>query len=139
MSVAKVTEIIASSNKGFDDAIAKGIRRANKTLKNIKRWKIIADSGVKATIEEEVMEAGFWLDKELKRLGLERNYNQFFYYLSAFDEIQQSGLADATRDQYYSAMRDLGQSQCRAMKSQLTPQSHFLYDSYIIRVTPYAL
>jgi len=36
MSVAKVTEIIASSNKGFDDAIAKGIRRANKTLKNIK-------------------------------------------------------------------------------------------------------
>ncbi len=36
MSVAKVTEIIASSNKGFDDAIAEGIRRANKTLKNIK-------------------------------------------------------------------------------------------------------
>lgn len=103
----------------------------NKTLKNIKRWKIIADSGVKATIEEEVMEAGFWLDKELKRLGLERNYNQFFYYLSAFDEIQQSGLADASRDQYYSAMRDLGQSQCRAMKSQLTPQSHFLYDTWI--------
>jgi len=36
MSVAKVTEIIASSNKGFDDAITKGISRANKTLKNIK-------------------------------------------------------------------------------------------------------
>jgi dodecin len=36
MSVAKVTEIIASSNKGFDDAIKEGLKRANKTLKNIK-------------------------------------------------------------------------------------------------------
>jgi hypothetical protein len=36
MSVAKVTEIIASSNKGFDDAITNGIKRADKTLKNIK-------------------------------------------------------------------------------------------------------
>ena len=36
MSVAKVTEIIASSEKGFDDAITNGIKRANKTLKNIK-------------------------------------------------------------------------------------------------------
>jgi flavin-binding protein dodecin len=36
MSVAKVTEIIASSNKSFDDAVSKGIKRANKTLKNIK-------------------------------------------------------------------------------------------------------
>jgi flavin-binding protein dodecin len=35
MSVAKVTEIIASSNKGFEDAVNKGIKRANKTLKNI--------------------------------------------------------------------------------------------------------
>jgi flavin-binding protein dodecin len=36
MAVAKVTEIIASSNKGFDDAITTGIKRADKTLKNIK-------------------------------------------------------------------------------------------------------
>ncbi len=36
MSVAKVTEIITSSNKSFDDAVTKGIKRANKTLKNIK-------------------------------------------------------------------------------------------------------
>lgn len=36
MSVAKVTEIIASSNKSFDDAVSKGIKRANNTLKNIK-------------------------------------------------------------------------------------------------------
>lgn len=36
MSVAKVTEIIASSDKSFDDAIASGIQRANQTLRNIK-------------------------------------------------------------------------------------------------------
>jgi flavin-binding protein dodecin len=36
MSVAKVTEVIASSNKSFDDAVEKGIKRADKTLKNIK-------------------------------------------------------------------------------------------------------
>ena len=36
MSIAKVTEIIASSPKSFDDAIKKGIERAHKTLKNIK-------------------------------------------------------------------------------------------------------
>ena len=36
MSIAKVTEITASSKNGFDDAVAKGIKRAGKTLKNIK-------------------------------------------------------------------------------------------------------
>ena len=35
MSVAKVTEIIASSKKGFDDAVQNGVERADKTLKNI--------------------------------------------------------------------------------------------------------
>lgn len=36
MSVAKVTEIIASSNKSFDEAVTQGVARADKTLKNIK-------------------------------------------------------------------------------------------------------
>lgn len=36
MSVAKVTEIIASSSKSFDDAVHKGVARANKTLKNVR-------------------------------------------------------------------------------------------------------
>lgn len=35
MSVARVTEIIASSAKSFDDAVQKGIGRANKTLRNV--------------------------------------------------------------------------------------------------------
>lgn len=36
MSVARVTEIIASSPKSFDDAVKVGIKRACKTLKNVK-------------------------------------------------------------------------------------------------------
>ena len=36
MSVAKVTEVISSSKKSFDDAVTRGIERADKTLKNIK-------------------------------------------------------------------------------------------------------
>lgn len=36
MSIAKVTEVIASSEKSFEDAIETGVKRANKTLKNIR-------------------------------------------------------------------------------------------------------
>lgn len=35
MSVAKVTEIISSSTKSFDDAVENGIQKASKTLKGI--------------------------------------------------------------------------------------------------------
>ncbi|WOR15487.1 dodecin family protein [Hyphomonas sp. FCG-A18] len=35
MAVARVTEIIAGSKKSFDAAIEKGLKRANKTLKNV--------------------------------------------------------------------------------------------------------
>ena len=34
--VGKVTEITATSKKGFEDAIASGLARANKTIRNIK-------------------------------------------------------------------------------------------------------
>lgn len=36
MSVARVTEIKASSKKSFDDAVSVGIERASKTLQNVK-------------------------------------------------------------------------------------------------------
>jgi len=36
MSVARVTEITASSKVSFQDALEKGIERANKTLKNVR-------------------------------------------------------------------------------------------------------
>ena len=35
MSVARVTEITASSPKSFEDAVRLGVERASKTLKNV--------------------------------------------------------------------------------------------------------
>jgi dodecin len=50
MSVAKVSEIIASSPRSFEDAINTGIERANKTLENVKgAWvkdqKVVVEKG----------------------------------------------------------------------------------------------
>jgi flavin-binding protein dodecin len=36
MSVARITEIKASSRKSFADAVEVGVARANKTLKNVR-------------------------------------------------------------------------------------------------------
>jgi dodecin len=48
MSVAKVSEITSTSSKSFADAIEKGIKRAEKTLKNLtSAW--IADQEVEIT------------------------------------------------------------------------------------------
>jgi dodecin len=45
MTVAKITEITSTSSKSFSDAIARGIKRASKTLKNVtSAW--IADQEV---------------------------------------------------------------------------------------------
>jgi dodecin len=35
MSVGRVTEIIATSSKSFDDAVEEGVKRATKTLENV--------------------------------------------------------------------------------------------------------
>ncbi len=50
MSVAKITEIDASSTKSFDDAMQAGITRANKTLRNVsgawvKSQKVVVENG----------------------------------------------------------------------------------------------
>lgn len=49
MSVARVTEIIASSPDSFESAVRKGMKRANKTLNNVRgAWvegqKVVCDS-----------------------------------------------------------------------------------------------
>ena len=36
MSVAKVSEISATSSKSFEDALQQGLARANKTLRNVR-------------------------------------------------------------------------------------------------------
>ena len=65
MAVAKVTEIISSSNKSFEDAVKQGIVRAEKTLKNIRgAWikdqKIVVEDG-KITEYRVAMKVSFVL------------------------------------------------------------------------------
>lgn len=50
MSVARVTEIKVSSKKSFEDAVKQGIKRADKTLQNVKgAWiaeqEVVVDKG----------------------------------------------------------------------------------------------
>jgi flavin-binding protein dodecin len=65
MSGAKVTEIIASSPESFDDAVNEGIKRAGKTLENIRSaWvkdlNVVIDKG-KITEYRVTMKVSFIL------------------------------------------------------------------------------
>ena len=60
MSVAKVSEISATSSKSFEDAIQQGIARASKTLRNvraawIKEQHVRCDSGKIAQYKVNMM------------------------------------------------------------------------------------
>lgn len=65
MSVAKITEIQASSKKSFEDAMQVGIARANQTLRNltgawVKDQKVVIDKG-KITEYRVIMKVSFIL------------------------------------------------------------------------------
>jgi dodecin len=67
MSVARVTEIIAASPKSFEDAVASGIKRANKTLKHIRgAWvrdhEVVVDDTGKITEFRVKMKVTFVLE-----------------------------------------------------------------------------
>jgi len=67
MSISRITEIKASSSKGFDDAIRAGIARANKTLKNvrgawIKNQEVIVDKEGQITEYRVEMKITFLLE-----------------------------------------------------------------------------
>ncbi len=67
MAVARVTEIISGSKKGFDDAVEQGIARASKTLKNIEgAWiqdqKVVVEKG-KIVEYRVAMKVTFILEK----------------------------------------------------------------------------
>ena len=67
MTIAKVIEISSSSPKGIEDAIRDGLRRAAKTINNIKgAWindiKVVTDAGGKVTEWRVNMRINFVLD-----------------------------------------------------------------------------
>jgi dodecin len=60
MSVARVTEISATSTKSFDDAVAQGIDRASQTLRNVKSaWvkemSVVVEGGAVAHYQVNLM------------------------------------------------------------------------------------
>jgi hypothetical protein len=66
MAVAKITEIQASSAKGFEDAVQVGIARAEKTLRNVtgawvKGQKVKVEKG-KVSEYRVIMKVSFILD-----------------------------------------------------------------------------
>lgn len=68
MAVARVTDIIAASATSFDDAVAKGIDRANKTLKNVQgAWiqdmKVDCDANGKISEYRVAMKVTFLLEE----------------------------------------------------------------------------
>jgi flavin-binding protein dodecin len=67
MSVARVTEISCTSEKSFDDAVAKGISRASKTLRGVsgawvKEQKVRVSKGKVTEFQVNLM-VTFVLDK----------------------------------------------------------------------------
>jgi dodecin len=66
MTVARNTEISATSSEGFEDAIRKGVARATKTLRNVRgAWvkeQEVSISGDQVTEYKVVMIVTFVLD-----------------------------------------------------------------------------
>jgi dodecin len=67
MSIAKVIEINSSSPKGIEDAVRDGLKRASKTVSNIKgAWvneiKVVTDASGKVTEWRVNMRINFVLD-----------------------------------------------------------------------------
>jgi hypothetical protein len=68
MTVAKITEITSTSKKGFDDAVANGLKRAGRTIHGITgAWiadQEVAVSGGKITEYKVRMKLTFVLDSK---------------------------------------------------------------------------
>lgn len=67
MTVARVTEIISSSTESFEDAVRQGVRRASKTLKNVRgAWvegqKVICDGQGHITEYRVILKVSFVLE-----------------------------------------------------------------------------
>ncbi len=67
MTVARVTEISSSSTESFEDAVRQGVKRASKTLKNVRgAWvegqKVICDGQGHITEYRVILKVSFILE-----------------------------------------------------------------------------
>jgi hypothetical protein len=108
----------------------KAAKKLNESLDQMTRWKIRADSAVKATIDEEVEFSAKWLNKELPRLAKDNNYNRFAYSLKQYKHIIDAGYNERAIKKLQPAMNRLGLKQCREMKSDLGPYSYYYFDHW---------
>ena len=108
----------------------KAAKKLNESLEQMTRWKIRADSAVKATIDEEVEFAARWLNKELPRLEKSKNYNRFSYSLKQYKHIIDAGYNERIIRQAKPKMDTLGKRQCKTMKSELNPHSYYYFDAW---------
>lgn len=106
----------------------KAAKKLNKSLGQMTHWKIRADSAVKTTTNEEIQFAANWLDKELAHLSKQKDYNRFSYSLKQYNHIIDSGYNDKIITKLKPEMITLGQQQCREMKAELSPSSHYYFD-----------
>lgn len=104
----------------------KAAKKLNSTLDQMTRWKVMADSAVKSTIEEEVELAARWLNRELKMLATKQDYNRFGYSLKQYNHIIDSGLNRRVIAKHLPSMNSLGQRQCQDMQPDLTQQSYYM-------------
>lgn len=105
----------------------KAAKKLNESLQLMTHWKIRADSAIKATIDEEIEFAGYWLNKELMRLAEEKNYNRFSYSLKQYNHIIDAGYNTKTITRSRPVINKLGQQQCSNMKSEFNSKSVYYY------------
>ena len=68
MTVARVTDIISSSTESFEDAVRPGVKRASKTLKNVRGAWV---EGQKVVAVGKMDSTSLWddLTAEMRRAG----------------------------------------------------------------------
>lgn len=106
----------------------KAAKKLNESLDQMERWKIRADSAVKATIDEEVEFSGRWLNKELPQLAQKKDYNRFAYSLKQYHHIIDAGYNDRVISENKAEMNRLGKTQCQKMQSELGPYSYYYFN-----------
>lgn len=108
----------------------KAAKKLNESLDQMTRWKIRADSAVKATIDEEVEFAARWLNKELPNLAKNKDYNRFSYSLKQYKHIIDAGYNERTIKNTKPKMDTLGQQQCAEMRSELNSSSYYYFNAW---------
>lgn len=110
------------------DQLVNAAQLLDLSLWHLDTWKVMADSGVKATIDEEVRYSSNWLNALLAQNAQLSETNLYFYNLKRYQNIIKTGLIVQTIARHQATMQQQGKRLCEKMKSQLSQTSHYLVD-----------